>query len=552
MLTSLHIENIALAENVTLEFEAGLSVLTGETGAGKSIIVNALALAMGDRADREYVRHGAEEARVEACFNISHLSKSLQRQLSEYCENGRILISRTISSEGGSQSSINGRRSTVAQIKEATAPFVEIVGQHANQALMDESNHLSFLDRFGSLDSLAEEVAEDFRKWQSNRTKLEHLRNRRAQLHQERELLLFQKKEIESAQIRIGEEQELLTERKVLDSARFLMESAAQIGEALDGEELSVIGQVGMIYKLLDDMARIDPSLESQSSELYDIQVRLEELRREVEQYGGSVEDNPERIEQVNSRLDELYELKKKYGGSEDAVLQTLEAIKHKLTDRVDVDQAIDSLAAEVDRQWLEFCERARELRIKRIAVAGSLQAEVEKELTELAIKEARFEIEFVEEIDESGGVYIDGRALKPSESGLETVRFRFSANPGEPARSLVKVASGGEISRVLLAIKSAELKQRGKNQPVLLFDEIDAGIGGQTALHLAEKLKSLANRAQLLVVTHLHQIARLADQHYAIEKKETRSGRNIIAVRRLSGPEITGELDRMIALPTT
>ncbi|MCK4574635.1 MAG: hypothetical protein KAU36_09690, partial [candidate division Zixibacteria bacterium] len=511
----------------------GLSVLTGETGAGKSVVVNALALALGGRADRELIRHGADSCKVTATFEN---------------DGTPLEITRDISRSGNSKIKINNAPANLTQLRASVSPLAQIFGQHSGQLLLDEDNHLGFLDNFGSLSGMAESVGELYRQWKSVGDELRLLRNRREQLKTERELLLFQRDEIEKAQIVPGEEEKLQAERKVLDSARALMASSSLVQDILAAEEQSVATMLSLAARELEKMAAIDKSLSSGLETAAGLQLEVEELRALVERYGSGLQDDPHRIEQINLRLDEIYNLKKKYGGSEDTILHSLIEITERLDDRPDVDSRIELLESEFADISGKYAEKAIELSRKRRKAAARLQKLILKELADLAIENGGFEFEFLSE-DDPQGVIIDGQALRPYEHGLENGRILFSANPGEPLKSLVRTASGGEISRVFLALKSAEKANRSLNASLLVFDEVDDGIGGRTAIAVARKLKSLANGSQVLVITHLHQIGRVADHHFAAEKGAIGT-RSEISVKKLSGPEVEAELARMVALP--
>ncbi len=549
MLTKLKIENIALVDSVELTFEPGLSVLTGETGAGKSIIVTALALALGERADREFVHHGADSAVVCATFDLSSVPHGFARESSSESSNDLIDVCRELAADGTSKAKINGKQASLSQLRRITAPMAEILGQHANQMLMNEDNHLAFLDRFASLEPLREEVAQVFSEWQKVSAELVNIKGKREQLKRDRELLLFQKTEIEKARLRVGEEEELVNERKILDSARSLMASAEMVQQTLDADDSSISNLLGLARKELDRMAAIDSSLQKQMETLAEIEFQVEEMRRFVQQYGSSIQDNPQRIEEINLRLDEIYNLKKKYGGSEEAVLKTLVEIDEKLKDRPDIDSFIDSLEKENDRLYKDYSEKAVALSEARTKAARRLRKLVINELVELAIDNCNFEFEFLYD-DDAGGILLNGRVVRPHAHGLEKGRFLFSANPGAPLKSLVKTASGGEISRVLLALKSAERQNSRLSHSLLVFDEVDSGIGGRTATEVGKKLKKLSEDCQIIVITHLHQIARAADHHYVAEKTTDRHDRTTISVRKLDKDDIPRELDRMVALP--
>ncbi len=538
MLENLRIPNLALVDVVELEFSDGLTVLTGETGAGKSVIVNALSLALGGRGEKDFIRHGCSNASIEATFktgNPKHRSIST-------------VVQRDISRNGSSKAHINGQISTVTLLKESADKLAQILSQHASQQLTDESNHLYYLDQFGNLDNFRERVETLFDIWQKTEKELQSIQRKKSQLSDERELLLFQKNEIEHSQLRIGEEEELTVERKKLDSVRMLMSRAELIGQLLNGENGSITDLISALQNELNQMASADPTLMSHVEIVNSISFQLEDIRSTIEQYGSTLSDDPKRIEEINERLDEIYLLKKKYGGSEEAVLHSLEEINLRLRDRPDVDSLIEELSTRNEKEREEYQQNALLLSKKRNDLSKELQKSVEKELRELAIGDASFACELLYE-DHDNGINLNNRTVLPSRHGLESARFLFSANRGEPLKSMAKTASGGEISRLLLALKSAELKRGQTDDILLVFDEVDAGIGGRTAVEVANKLKKLSESAQVLVITHLHQIARLADNHLFVEKK-TVDGRTQIGVRQLSPTEILAELDRMIALP--
>jgi DNA repair protein RecN (Recombination protein N) len=550
MLTKLKIENVALVDSVELTFEPGLSVLTGETGAGKSVIVTALALALGERADREFVHHGTDSAIVCANFDISRPPHNSLRHPPSDGDVDLVEVRRELAADGISKAKIDGKQASLSQLRRIIAPMAEILGQHANQMLMNEDNHLAFLDRFASLEPLREEVAQVFSEWQKVSTELASIKGKREQLKRDRELLLFQKAEIEKAHLRIGEEEEYINERKILDSARTLMASAEMIQQTLDADDSSISNLLGLIRKELDRMATIDKSLQKQMETLSEIEFQVEEIRRFIQQYGSLIQDNPQRIEEINLRLDEIYNLKKKYGGSEEAVLKTLTEINEKLKERPDINGLINSLEKENDKLYKSYSEKAVALSEARMRAARRLRKMVINELNELAIDNCNFEFEFLYDDDDTGGILVNGRAVRPYAHGLEKGRFLFSANPGAPLKSLVKTASGGEISRVLLALKSAERQHSRLSRSLLVFDEVDAGIGGRTATEVGKKLKKLSEDCQIIVITHLHQIARAADHHYVAEKSTDRHNHTTIAVRKLDKDDIPQELDRMVALP--
>jgi DNA repair protein RecN (Recombination protein N) len=550
MIKRLEIENIALVDHAVIEFERGLSTLTGETGGGKSVVVTSLALALGARADREYVRHGAEQARIVAQFSLEDIPITARRRLPERlraCE--EFTVERVVTASGQSRAKLDGENITVGELRELTTDIAEILSQHASQRLMDDTNHLIFLDRFAGLESEVAQLAERYHAWQQSATRLRQLQRQREQLINERELLSFQRQEIEQAELRAGEEIELESERRRLDSARELMSGAAAIQQLLGGEDNSVSMMLGTARRELAVMARLDDRLADKLRTLQSAELEIEELRRDMEQYGASIEDDPQRLDQINERLTEIYRLKKKYGNTEQAVLDHLERISHELDTSLPPDDHIARLTTETAQQLDHYAELARAVSTKREKAAETLRRAVLSQLPDLAIDNGDFICEFIRQSGTDPSIEFMGDSVTFGENGLEQARFLFTANPGEPLKSLSKTASGGELSRVLLALKLAEKQQRTGGCGLMVFDEIDTGIGGRTALALAEKLKELSGQAQVMVITHLHQIARLADHHYVADKIAAPDGRTLIKVERLSGERINREIDRMLAI---
>ncbi|MGH8015045.1 MAG: DNA repair protein RecN [Candidatus Zixiibacteriota bacterium] len=549
MLTKLIIENIALVPYAELDFGSGLCVLTGETGAGKSVVVSALSLALGERAEKDSIRHKEEYAGVTAVFDVTAFPAAFKKQFDVFIDNDEIVIERIISRDTSSKVRINEKNVTLNQLNNLAVHLAEIMGQNSGQLLMNEENHLDYLDEFGGLTPLRETISEMYYEWKRVHEELRRVLMKHADLNYERELLLHQKADIEQAQIRVGEEQELNEERKIQDSARALLQSAALISTLLEEDNNSIIEQLSVAQKELQKMADVDSKLNKQTGLLNDSLYQLQDLARAIQQYGSSIESDHNRLEEINLRLDEIYRLKKKFGGSEKAILGTLAAIKSKLGDGPEGGSVTSKLEAESNRLYKEYRDQALKLSDIRRRTANYLEKLVIKELSELAINRGKFKFDFVFE-DDPEGVFLDGRAVKASPAGLEKARILFSANPGEPLKPLVKCASGGEISRVLLALKSASKSAaKAKAQSLMVFDEIDAGIGGHTASEVGKKLKRLSQDCQVLVITHLHQIARLADYHFAADKTAS-FGRATIAVRKLDSREKAAELKRMVALP--
>ncbi len=553
MLKNILIQNFALVEKLTLSFESGLNVLTGETGAGKSVIVGAISQLLGEKADKDDIRSGASLAVVEGQFDISnwpYIRKMVNALDIETADN-TLTLRKEILLKGTSRNFINAQMVTLAQLREITKYLAELLGQHSHQQLLDESNHQNFLDRFAGLESDVGELRGIFNRWHTVRQELESLESRKSQEKNERELILFQKDEIEKASIRIGEEADLLAEKKILDSSRLLGEKSSSILNLLEQDDSSALSLLQACHRELTQIAALDKKLEKNVELLDTAIVNLDELRLEIESYRSSIPDDPERQEAINLRLDELFRLKKKYGGSEESILSALEKINTQLETKIDVDDRIRILRHEESALSQDYSKLALEISKSRNTASKKLSARVEKELKQLGIDSAKFAYEFIYEPND-GGIELNGRRVKPGPDGLETGRFLISANPGEPLKPLSKTASGGEISRIMLALKSIEMQTSGKYRPLLVLDEIDAGIGGQTAHAVAQKLSALAQHYQLIVITHLHQIASAGDHHFAVAKTDADDGskRKVIIVRKLKASERKKEIDRMLSLP--
>ena len=548
MLTKLIIESIALVPYAEIDFRPGLNVLTGETGAGKSVIVTALSLALGERAEKENIRHNEDYAGVTAVFNVTNMPAAFKKQFDVFIDNDEIVIERLLARDTSSKVRINEKNVTLNQLHNLAIHLAEIMGQNSSQMLMNEDHHLDFLDEFGNITPLRETISEMYYDWRRVSEELRRVVMQHAELGHERELLLFQKNEIEKAAIRIGEEEELNNERKILDSARALLQSAAHITTMLEEQDNSVLEQLSVVQKELQKMSDVDSKLNQKIETLNEALYQIQDVARGIQQYATSIGDDPNRLDDINLRLDEIYRLKKKYGGSEKAILGTLGVINMKLGDRPDVKTVTSKLESDCNRLHKEFRDHALKLSDTRKRTADYLERLVTKELSELAIDKAGFKFEFIYE-DDPEGIFVDGKTVRAYPIGLEKGRILFSANPGEPIKPLVKCASGGEISRILLALKSASKTRSNATHSLIVFDEVDTGIGGRTAIEVGKKLKKLSQSGQVLVVTHLHQIARIADHHFVADKISS-FGRATISVRKLEHDDKEAELKRMVSLP--
>jgi DNA repair protein RecN (Recombination protein N) len=552
MLSELSVENFALVEKVRLSFRPGLNILTGETGAGKSILLDALGMVLGERTGGDSVRHGADRARVEAVFTVDDTDERLREALETAgveAEDGVLILSRELTAAGKGSVRINGRPATVGMLKGLGDALVDIHGQHEHQSLLAVERHADILDAWCGPDALALKaaVAEAHRRVSEARRELEALQQDARERARTLDLLGFQRDEIDAAKPEPREEEELMAERLRLAGAERLFEAASGAYAALHGGAaparggklgLSASGgEGGGALDLLstavaevEHAAKIDerltPLLESLQNALY----VAEDAAREVRAYRDEIEFNPERLEEIEARLDTLKTLKRKYGDTLEEVLRYREEIGTRLETLENAEERIAALQGEVDRAQGELDKRAAKLTTARKKAAEPFAKAIMKELADLAMTATRFSV-----------------AVEPRPAtarGADHVEFLISPNPGVPLKPLAKIASGGEISRVMLAMKS--VLSRTLSVPTLIFDEIDTGIGGRTGTVLGEKLHALSAAAQILCITHLPQIAARGDHHFQIEKT-ARKDRTEVRVASLTPDDRVGEIARML-----
>ena len=533
MLLSLSIRNFAIIDRLDLDFERGLNVLTGETGAGKSIIMGALSVILGGRAGSEMVRGGAERASVDAVFDLSHSPEMLQavEAMGFDADEERLLLSREIQGGGKSAAKVGGRPAAAAQLREIGDWLVDLHGQHEHQSLLAVPRHLDMLDEWGggevlSLRGRVGTVFNRLRSLEQERAALETDARERARLA---DLYRFQVEEITAANLTEGEEEELKAESRRLANAQKLAESAESAASGLAGDG-GVTESLSAVARALQDAAELDPSLnpiaESVSAAMYG----LEEAARDLGNYKDSIEHDPARLQEIEERLDTIANLKRKYGDTVSEVIVFGADAAEKLQSLERSEERGGELDAEIASARDEMESLNGQLSTRRKKLGKEFAESVMAELGELAMERTRFEVRI-----EPG---------EPTPKGADRVEFMIAPNPGEPLRPLAKIASGGEISRVMLAIKSAMARQ--DPLPTMVFDEIDVGVGGRTASVIADKLARLSESAQILCITHLPQIASRADAHYQIQKR-VKAGRTAVVVTPLLNGDRVEELARML-----
>ena len=544
MLKELNIKNFAIIDQLRVEFGPGLNVLTGETGAGKSIVVDALNLALGERASTDLVRTGSPEAVVEAAFDLNGSgARAVTGILTEQgigMEKGEdLIIRRVISSSGKNKIYINGSLANLATLAAVGRHLADIHGQHEHQSLLALDQQMEMLDSFGSLHGIRAEVAEAYGKLMGVRKKLAELETGERDRAQREDLLRYQRNEIEAAQLKEGEDEELANEQRVLANAEKLAGLARAADEALYTGDGSVLSGLKRAITSAREIAAIDEKLGPVLELLESGRAQIDEAARDMSSYAERVEFDPQRLESIGDRLDLIQKLKKKYGSSIREINDFGVQAAIGLARMEQSTEEIEKLKSEIQAVKFGLTEKVNELTKKRSAAARELEKKVEVELGHLGMKRSQFAVKVEQE---AGGDTLDGLKLGPR--GADRVEFLISPNPGEEPRPLAKIASGGELSRIMLALKTILVE--GDPIPTLVFDEVDAGIGGAVADEVGKKLRKIAARRQVFCITHLAQIASMATSHYGVAKAVKRD-RTSTEVRLLGDRERVDEIARML-----
>jgi DNA repair protein RecN (Recombination protein N) len=535
MIVELTVENLAIIERSHIGLGPGFTVLTGETGAGKSLLIDALELALGERADAELVRTGASRASVNVVIDLSDEDVAREKcvEFGIPLEDNLLYIQREVFAEGRSQCRIGGKMVPVSALRQLGQFLVDLHGQHDHQSLLDASRHISYLDAWigKPAQTLLAEVEVSFAEAELARRRLQSLRAGLRDREHRLDLLKFQVNEIEAVSPTPGEMQELENQLSRLKHTEKLATAAFGALESIGDQENCAVDLLGSAVKALEDCVKFDPSLEERVAPIREALFQAEEGVHGLRAYAESLEADPDRLEEVAARIDALKRLRRKYGEDETAILAFLEDARHELATLEDSEASEEELRAAADLAQENLNRLASELSDLRKGRASEFSALVQTQLRDLAMDRALFEVDF---------------KTKPADaSGCDLVEFYFSANAGEIPRPLSKIASGGEISRVMLAIKTALAGRAGV--PTLIFDEVDTGLGGRAAATVARKLEELATHYQIIVISHLPQLASRATTHYRIEKIES-NGRVATQVRLLSPTERVEEVARMLA----
>jgi DNA repair protein RecN (Recombination protein N) len=544
MLKELNIKNIAVIDQLRVEFAPGLNVLTGETGAGKSIVVDALNLALGERASADLIRTGCQEATVEAAFELNgrstkEITALLSEQGIEVNAGEDLIVRRVLSSLGKNKVYINGSLANLATLAALGANLADIHGQHEHQSLLSLDRQMEMLDSFGGLGELLEAVGGFYRRLLEVRKKLAELQIGERDRAQREEVLRFQKNEIEAAALRPGEDEDLSNEQKVLANSEKLAAVSAMVDETLYSSDESVLANLKKSINGLNDIIEIDSKLKGAVELCESARAQIEEAAREIASYRERVEFDPQRLEQIGDRLDLIQKFKKKYGNTIGEIIDFGAKASSELDRMERSTEEIEQLKSEIQAIKFGLTDKATELTKKRMEAAQDLEKKIEAELAHLGMKKTAFTVKITQE---AGGDTLDGHKIGPR--GADRAEFLIAPNPGEDPKPLAKVASGGELSRIMLALKT--ILVAGDNIPTLVFDEVDAGIGGAVAEEIGKRLKQVAVKRQVFCITHLPQIASMADNHYGVAKS-VKEDRTHTEVRLLKDKERVDEIARML-----
>lgn len=532
MLLNLTITNFAIIDRLDVQFDAGFNVLTGETGAGKSIILDAFGLLLGDRARPDLVRAGTAEATVEALFELTGRD-DIRQSLAEagFSAEEELVLRRVVQSGGRSRAYVNGSLATLAQLQPLAEQLVTMCGQHEHQSLLQRNVHLAILDRFGALEDPVRAYRDAFQKMQGVARQLERLEHAERDRQQRLDFLRHQVAEIEAAQLSLAEEESLPAERLLLQNAERLAGITQGGYEALYEGDGAICEVLGRLTAELQSVAAIDPELgglaETVQRSLYD----LEDVSAQLRSYLGRITYEPDRLEAIEERLALLTRLKRKYAPSVSEILALQDSLAAEIAVLENAGATRDTLAGELQALTARSRQLGEDLSACRRRAAKQLVTTLVGELGDLAMSGASFEVAFAP-------------LPHPGHDGLEKVEFMVSLNPGEPLMPLARVASGGELSRLMLALK--RLAPDADSVPTVIFDEVDAGIGGVAATAVGRKLRAVSRSAQILCVTHLPQVAAFADHHYRVMKREI-AGRTLAAMECLTGDDRVLEMARML-----
>ena len=542
MLTTLRIKNLALVADLTLELRPGLNVITGETGAGKSILIGALNLVLGERADRDAIRAGSDSCSVEALFEVARLKAPLPAFLEanglEPCEDGQLVLKRVFTAAGANRQFINGSPTTLATLATLGEWLVDIHGPHDHQSLLHPARQLAILDAFGRLQPARAAFAELVHRRAAVEAQKAALIVDEKTYAQQLDLLRFQTHEIADARLHPNEEAQLEQDHQRASNAARLLELSQSALSLLGESDDSVFTQTGALGRVLQELQRIDPGVAPLVAAHQQATTALQELQGELSHYTDRIDLDPARLRELEERLNLVHTLKRKYGSTLADVMAFGEEAARKLQSLEQRDTELARLNGELQTLDREILRAGKELSAQRRKLIPPLSKAVVKQLNALGFQQSHFDIALASESQ-----IANFKSQIPT-SGLDTIEFQFAPNPGEPARALRAIASSGEMARVMLALKTVLAAE--DEIPVLVFDEVDANVGGETAHAVGEKMRQIAAQRQVLCITHLAPVAAHADAHYVVSK-QVKGGRTVSEITLLEKPERVSELARML-----
>jgi DNA repair protein RecN (Recombination protein N) len=549
MLKTLYVKNFALIDEVQLDLASGLNILTGETGAGKSILLGALGLILGERASTELVRQGADKAVVEGVFDIAdnaYVRATLRRE--EYDDGTELIVRREVTARGTSRAFVNDSPAPLTLLKDLGDHLVDLHGQHEHQMLLRAETHVAFLDAAAGLEEQVREYAKEYAGVTEVFETLRELRAREAQLRERQEFYRFQLGEIDAVAPRPGEDAEIQQELKILENSERIFGLINELSNLLSEGENNVYDRLTDAHGCLEQLVGFDQTFAEFRDECSSALVSINEIAKQLGHYTDRIEFSPARVEEMRTRLYALSGLRKKFGGTLDAVIE----YRTRIAEEIDLAGNFDERIAELETELKARRERAgalaAELTRKRTAAAKKIQKSVEELLSSLGIEKSRFVVGIRQrpaDAAAANAVAVAGKLVASTASGVDSVEFFISTNVGEEPKPLAKVASGGEISRVMLALKS--ILAQGSRLPMLVFDEIDTGISGRIASKVGAAMQRLGERHQIVAITHLPQIAATSHQHFVVEKRE-HNGRTSTSVRPLDADEHTREVAKLMS----
>ena len=542
MLVQLNISDFAIIKDLEITLRPGLNILSGETGAGKSIIINAVNLILGGRASADLIRSGCKEARVEALFSFPENSL-VAASLSEFSIpfDGDLLIKRTVSGEGRNKISVNGSMVTLQMISRLSSLLISISGQHENQVLLRPDNHLFLLDDFGSLNEERARLTEQFNLYQSLKEEIRHLKNQIRDISEKQELTQFQIEEIDGAEITPGEDERLIEEKRRLQHAEEMREIVHEGYQGLYEQNDSVLAVIAQLTRRIEKGVEIDSGLSSIRDGLKEAEISLEDIAYALRDFQKKIRIDPDRLNEVEDRIEFLNRLKRKYGPSLEDIIKFRERLGSMMYDMTEKGARLKQLEEEQKRLSGDIIAQAADLSAQRKKAARELKKAIETELKSLHMQSTLFEVMFdqVQEGDSETDII---KKMRPE--GLDRVEFMIAPNVGEDLRALSRIASGGELSRIMLAIKT--ILARTASVETIIFDEVDSGISGATAEVVGEKVLALAQYHQIICITHLPQIASKGSVHFVV-KKEVAHGRTQTVISELDDDARLQEIGRLL-----